>query len=183
MRGSRRGRTNSSVRSVQLLRSVVRSRWACGCTARPDAPAQYHCRRPSMPNYDREHWDATRWRLCNRLLNVASAMLKSGATFNPSINLINGGESPRLRHRNQRRSGYLTRLLSVSNAQRRRDDHSLTKTRTELAGMTMTADAMNPCFGWPEASMPPPFPATKGFTDTTADPTACRHENNPSPRR
>jgi hypothetical protein len=37
-------------------------------------------------------------------------------------------------------------------------------TTKPLAGMTMFAEARKPCSGGPDAKMPPPLPATIGFT-------------------
>jgi hypothetical protein len=42
--------------------------------------------------------------------------------------------------------------------------HDLANTTTALAGITTDADVAKPCIGGPDTSMPPPFPATIGFT-------------------
>ena len=43
-------------------------------------------------------------------------------------------------------------------------DQTRAKTTNPFAGMTMFADAPNPCIGGPDATMPPPLPATDGLT-------------------
>jgi len=45
-----------------------------------------------------------------------------------------------------------------------RPGHPLTNTKTLFAGITISADAVNPCDPLPCAKTPPPLPATCGLT-------------------
>src|SRR6516164_155389 len=82
----------------------------------------------------------------------------------PSVTIVH---SERMRYRlltKLAQSAFSFPLQRHTHPSRTEDTQLSAKTTTPFAGMTMLAEAGKPCIGTPEATMPPPFPATIGLT-------------------